>query len=553
MPVKKAGIVKVPNMNSNQPDQTSDNGENPPVIPGPLSITVSIGLIVTENDFEAHNVNRAIKETLISLEEILSSTPHTYKFVLPYHPGGEHVILESLLADPVWNRLRNPEVELLNLPGELSLPFRPFEGPVKYKLKIVNRDEATPGYNPVYDSVIDNSTLVLLVGEWEPGSEEYRKGSIFSLAKRYGRTIVAINESSGHSFRLPHDDRIFESYTNLNTYNTEKIDDKYFLTKQKQYINLLEHEANGAGLPKDLLKDIYASLLPNYTRAKILARKYRRRYISTGTLVSVLAALAVLTIAMQTLFFPQYPELVWLEVAEIALIIGLMTASRYGDYHRKWIDYNFLAERIRAAFFISIVCVTCKNPDTPPYLSLAHRPNDWMVMAFGSIVSIRPTTYCRLNIPFEPMKKFLTAAWINNRLAYYERESSRSKKIYKLLAVAGELLFAIVLVLAIIHATGVGHWEIRANITVSHLLAYLTITLPAVGSAVAAIRVQREYLRNAERYAHTVRYLTAIRNEMNHVSTMNELCSLLEEMNEITLREQQDWRIIFRFRRIEAI
>ncbi|WP_421909070.1 hypothetical protein [Methanolacinia petrolearia] len=240
---------------------------------------------------------------------------------------------------------------------------------------------------------------------------------------------------------------------------------------------------------------------------------------------------------MQTLFFTDFPELVWLEVAEIALIIGLMTASRYGDYHRKWIDYNFLAERIRAAFFISIVCVTCKSPDTPPHMSLANRPNDWMVMAFMSIVSLRPTAYCRLNIPFEPMKKFLKAAWINNSLAYYERESKRSKQRYSLLAVTGELIFVIVLFLAIIHATGIGHWEIHTDITVLHLLAYLTITLPAVGSAIAAVRVQREYLRNSERYVHIVRHLTAIRNEMKHVSTMNELCSLLYEMNEITLRE----------------
>ena len=540
-------------MKLRQPKEHYEDEENPPVIPGPLSITVSIGLIVTEDEFEAQDVNRAIKKTILSLEEILSSTPHIYKFVLPYHPGGEHILLESLLADPVWNRLRNPEVELLNLPGELSFPYRLFEGPVKYKLSVVNRDESTPGYDPVYDSVIDNSSLVLLVGEWEPGAEKYRKGSIFSLAKRYGRTIVAINQHSGHSYRLSHDDRIFETYANLNGYNTEKINERTFLAKQRQYINLLENESDRAGLPNDILKDIYASLIPNYTRAKILARKYRRNYTSTGTLVSVLAALAVLTIAMQTLFFTNYPELVWLEVAEIALIIGLMTASRYGDYHRKWIDYNFLAERIRAAFFISIVCVTCKSPDTPPHMSLANRPNDWMVMAFMSIVSLRPTAYCRLNIPFEPMKKFLKAAWINNRLAYYERESNRSKQRYNLLAVTGELIFAIVLILAIVHATGIGHWEIHTDITVSHLLAYLTITLPAVGSAIAAVRVQREYLRNSDRYVHIVRHLTAIRNEMKHVSTMNELCSLLDEMNEITLREQQDWRIIFRFRKIEAI
>ncbi|MBN1432588.1 MAG: hypothetical protein JW931_07415 [Methanomicrobiaceae archaeon] len=526
--------------------------ENPPIIPGPLSITINIGLIVTESSFNHENVKRAIKESIYHLEDILSKTPHNYKFILPYMRGGEHIIIESLLADPLWNRRRNPEVELLNLPGELSVQNKPFEGAVKYKLKFARKDGATPGFDPVYDTVIDNSNLALLVGEWEPGATQYRKGSIFSLARRYGRTIVAINPDSGQCFRMNHDDRIFESYKNLNTYNTEDLKKDYFLAKQKDYMGLLELESEKAGLPEHHLKDIYASLLPNYSRAKLLARKYRRLYSYAGTLISVLAALAVLTITLQTLFFPKYPELVWLEVAEIAMIIILMSATRYGEYHRKWMDYNFLAERIRAAFFVSIVCVTCKSPDTPPHMSLAHRPNDWMVMAFGSITSLKSSSFCRLNIPFEPMKKFIKSAWIANRLEYYIKESERTRKNYKYLATLGELLFGLVLIFAIIHATGVAHWELHVNLSVSLFLAYLTITLPAVGSAIAAIRVQREYLRNSERYAHVVRHLTSIRNAMKYVSTMNELCSLLEEMNEITLREQQDWRIIFRFRRLEA-
>ncbi len=526
--------------------------ENPPVIPGPLSITVSIGIIVTESTFDSGNVGRAIKETIYHFEEILSNTPHNYEFILPYRQGGEHVLLESLLADPIWNRLRNPEVKLLNLPGELSHQSGPFKGAVKYRLKNAEKGSKTPGFDPIYDSVIENSNLILLVGEWEPEALHYRKGSIFSLARRYGRTIVAINRDSGHNYTLLHDDRIFESYTHLNTYNTEHLNEDYFLAKQKEYMSLLERESEKAGLPKYMLKDIYTSLLPNYTRSKLLARKYMRLYSYAGTLISVLAALAVLTITMQTLFFPEYPELVWIEVAEIAMIILLMTASRYGDYHRKWIDYNFLAERIRAAFFVSIVCVTCKSPDTPPHMSLAHRPNDWMVMAFGSIVSLKSSSFCRLNIPFEPMKEFITSAWISNRLKFYEQESERSGKRYKFLATLGEFIFGLVLIFAIIHATGVAHWEIHVNLSVSLILAYLTITLPAVGSAIAAVRVQREYLRNSERYMHIVRHLTSIRNEMRHVSTMNELCSLLEEMNETTLREQQDWRIIFRFRRLEA-
>jgi len=283
----------------------------------------------------------------------------------------------------------------------------------------------------------------------------------------------------------------------------------------------------------------------------MLAKKYMRLYSLAGISVSLLAALAVFTITVQTIFFPENSLLVWLEVAEILLIIFFMICSRYCNFHRKWIDYNFLSERIRSAFFLYVVYITCKKPDTPPHMSLAHRPNDWMVMAFESLMEEVLIPYCRIDIPFEPVKKFFISAWINNRLKFYCRESKNSGKKFNLLAIAGETLFLLTLILAVIHALGIGHWELY-NIKASMVLASLTISLPAFAAAIAAIRIQKEYLRNKERYAHIERHITSVKNEMEHVKDMNALSSLLEEMNEITLREQQDWRILFRFKKIET-
>jgi uncharacterized protein HemX len=163
-----------------------------------------------------------------------------------------------------------------------------------------------------------------------------------------------------------------------------------------------------------------------------------------------------------------------------------------------------------------------------------------------------PIPYCRIDIPFEPVKKFFISAWINNRLKFYEKESKNSGKKFIYLTIAGEALFLLTLVLAVVHALGIGHWELY-NIEASMILASLTISLPAFAAAIASIRVQREYLRNKERYSHIARHITSIKNEIEHVEDMTALCNLLEEMNEITLREQQDWRILFRFRKIEAV
>jgi hypothetical protein len=256
---------------------------------------------------------------------------------------------------------------------------------------------------------------------------------------------------------------------------------------------------------------------------------------------------------MQTLFFPENPELVWVEVAEIALIILLMICSRTGNYHIKWIDYNFLAERIRSAFFLRFVCTVCEKPEDIPSMSPVRVPNDWMVMTFEAIISSGKVSYCNREVPFEPVKKFFISAWIQNRIEFYEREAEMAGLRYHTFAISGEIIFAVTMFLAIAHALGIGHWERFMGAEVPLIMAFLTITLPAFGAALSAIRVQREYHRNSERYSHLLRHLTSIKTEMMHITNMSDLCLLLKEMNEMTFREINDWKIVFRYHNIEVV
>jgi hypothetical protein len=173
-----------------------------------------------------------------------------------------------------------------------------------------------------------------------------------------------------------------------------------------------------------------------------------------------------------------------------------------------------------------------------------------MVIAFEQIVDARPTEHCRLDLPFHALRGFLLDAWIDNRISFYSEESERNSRLYQVTAHIGEALFFLTFVVAIAHAAGMDHqpgFPLPGN-----LLAVLTIVLPVAGAAVAAIRVRCEYLKNSERHAHIVRHLSALRNQIRAAQNTKDLCNLLEEMNELTLREQQDWRIIFRFRDIEA-
>ena len=528
--------------------------ENSIYPPGSLATSVQVGLIVTEHHFTAGPVLKAIKKMFLRIENVLAGTPHSYRFILPHQAGPEHIILEALFADSIWEGMSPPEITLIYCgEKEPDQTTGPFEGEIDHTIEIIRGEDATPGSNPVHDTIIDWCTLVLVIGEWEPGANLYRPGSVFDLARNHGRTIIAVDPVNGRHYEIPHDDMIFDSYTQLNQYNTENVNLSRYTATYRRYITALREETEKASLDDTILEPIYGSLLPYFTRTRLLAKKYQRLHTWTGILVTLLAALAVATITFQTIFLPEMPWLVWVEVLEISLIILLMYASRHGDFHRRWIDYNFLAERLRAAFFLCIICIQCEKPDTPPHMSMAHRPNDWMVMAFEEIMATRPISFCRLDLPYVPIKKFFRSAWVTNRLTFYENAGKSAQRTYALLTYAGVTIFFVTLILAVLHATGIGHWETDYPFRVPMLLAFFTITLPAVGSALAALRLQREYQRNAERYAHTVRHITAIRNQIQHAKNMKDLCQFLEEMNEVTLREQQDWRIIFRFRRVEAM
>jgi hypothetical protein len=293
-------------------------------------------------------------------------------------------------------------------------------------------------------------------------------------------------------------------------------------------------------------------LLPQFVRADLLAQRYQSRHTKAGSTVYTLAAAAVATVAIQTLFLPRLPQLLWLEVAGIAAILALLLASRIGDWHRKWIDYRFLAERLRAALFLCVAGIECEPPKPLPHLSLSHRPDDWMVRAFAWIWQTRPQVQPDRAIPFEPLKRFLLAAWIGDQLHYYTDTSQRYSRRHARLAHTGEALFVLTLVVAAVHAAGLGYSLGLGSSVPSNLLASAAIILPVIGAALAGIRVHREYLRNAERYSHMARHLTTVSNQIERAPDLAALTGLVEEANEVMLRENQDWRVVVLFQKLEA-
>ena len=150
---------------------------------------------------------------------------------------------------------------------------------------------------------------------------------------------------------------------------------------------------------------------------------------------------------------PDVTELLWAEVLCIFIILILLIASHFGDWNRKWIDYRFLAERLRAAIFLCTAGIKCEPPKAPQYHGLYRRYDDWIINEFmeiwGKIPQMQPMT-------FKDLKKFILEAWINHQIDYYEGASKSNRNKHRLFSWVGTSLFALTFFVAIIDAAQAG-------------------------------------------------------------------------------------------------
>ncbi|RXE55499.1 hypothetical protein ABH15_12325 [Methanoculleus taiwanensis] len=529
-----------------------------------IPFSLRIGVIGHVAVFGEEHVRDGIRTVLRRLDEILRKTPHSFTVVSSCIDEAFEPVIEEILATSGGAERGTSQYEavLLSSPAECVLnletdrerdAFRRLVGRAS-SVRVIGESGAAGGtaHEITGQNIVNTCDLLLVIwdglGDPDPGSTT----QLVRYARVAGRTLFWVHSVTGRVVEERHEDGILESLEDLNAYNGEEAGAEEIGRTCAELRDWLARKMQASGLPADLLKPLSRTMLRDYARAHLLTARYRRRYMRAGSAVYALAALAVATVTIQTLFFPEYPQLLWLEVAEIGIILLLLMASRTGGWHRKWIDYRFLTERIRAGFFMSIICVRCEKPTAPGHMSLSHRSNDWMLLAFEGILDRRPLEYCNLAIPFEPLKAFLAAAWIDDRLASYTKSSEWNRQRYTLISQIGEILFAVTLVAAAIHASEFDNSEFLSLLHYPGALAAITIILPAIGAALAGIRVQREYLRNSERYAHMMRHLSTLSSQIKRAEDMDELIDLLKEANEITLREQQDWRIMFLFRDLET-
>jgi hypothetical protein len=522
-----------------------------------IPATLRIGVTGHRNltDMQAVMVGDSVVKVLGLLDGWLSRTqqhsPHTFVAVSPLAEGADRIVARKVLEWPIVDKRFTPKLEVVlpfpeyeyvtDFSGHSSHEeFRSLLDQARSVHTLKKRRPATGAYVPVGHYVVHACDLLIAVWNGLPANGKGGTGDVVEYARSLGQSIFIINPVDGTITEEWNKERMLKSLEPLDRFNGERLDeamvDKFV---EARFISL-EKKAKASGLPLRVIDQLKIDLLPQYARASLLAKRYQSYYMWSGALIYLLSALAVIAVAVQTLFYHGPPILIWAECLMIMMILALMWALEHFELHRHWIDYRFLAERLRISIFLSAAGIGFKPLKYPPYFSLNQQSDYWIVKAFGWTLNENPKV--DMQGTFEASKNFLLKAWIDDQLSFYKKKFEKNERTMRRLDFIGYALFLITLVAALAHATDIERF-LPTIFEVGSSLIFIAIVFPMVGALLVGFQVQREYKRNAERYKQMIDPLSSISAQIRLADDKEKIADLLEKANDLMLKENQDWRV----------
>lgn len=299
---------------------------------------------------------------------------------------------------------------------------------------------------------------------------------------------------------------------------------------------------------ENLRNKLKSVLLPRFLWADALAVYYSELYRSAYVSAYFFAATAVF-IALSGLLVDPASEslqikavLVFIELIIIGFVIGIITVGRYKLWHERWLDYRALAESLRHSRFLAFVSEYGRIRDVGPVED--KRGSSWILWYIRA-------TMREIGLPTETLSgtyqwRILNAALkheIDEQISYHRGNEQSARRIDHAIHLLGTgcfiITFGILAYFLICYLLEykfgnlsdlIQHhpqtWMGTSILILKPWITFWTAGLPALGAALAGIRVQGEFRLSAETSAHTANALSGLKKDF--VKTMSREIDLHE-------------------------
>ena len=273
-----------------------------------------------------------------------------------------------------------------------------------------------------------------------------------------------------------------------------------------------------------------------------MAGYYAQTFRSGHVFNFVLAASAVL-LGLSAFALPA--SKLELAIIEFFVALAIIFNTQFGishEWHRRWLDYRQLAERLRPLRSLKLLGIASPDPPGSAANPVASRWIDWYAAgvwrAMGCPNGRIDQEQARL------LADAISCHEIAPQIAYHEDSARQIDALDRRLEVVGTGLFVLTLISSVIVIAGLmiaPEWVASTE----NWFTLLSAGLPAVGTAIFGIRFQGDFGGSAVRSRSTANTLRAIEAQLaTDKGNLSRSADLIEQSARAMLADLDEWRLI---------
>lgn len=279
-----------------------------------------------------------------------------------------------------------------------------------------------------------------------------------------------------------------------------------------------------------------------YVWSDRLANRYAQSYRSGHVFNFMLAATAAL-IGLSSLVLLKGKMV--LPVLEFAVVLAIILNTKVGrsrDWHRRWLDYRQLAERLRPMRSLKLLGVAAPDPPGSATNPVARRWTDWYAAAVWRALACPGGAIDGDGAA--ALARSIAAHELAPQIGYHRRGAEKLDRFDGRLEWIATGLFALTIagcITSLASAVFAPEWSARMG----NWLTFFSAGLPAIGGALFGIRVQGDFQGSAARSLATAQTLQQIESELTgHKTRLNRAADLVEQAARAMFADLGEWRLI---------
>jgi hypothetical protein len=443
--------------------------------------------------------------------------------------------------------------------------------PVPLRTRRIREDRHDPGdqaelrrqaYRQAGQYVVDHCDVLIAVWDGQPSRGRGGTAETIQYALDQNRPIIRVWGDSFEVLNRVNNNGLDASALDaIDRFNRQTI----AAEQRASYVKNLDHKhfeepETAREIPASVRKFVNEGLFPYYAQASIMAEESQKQFHRAGKFIYAFCAAAVGCAALGVLF-PSLAVIGFSAELVLLIIISLtLRRARRKHRHQSWIENRFLVERIRCGIFMAICGVEPRPIEVLPYMGHSQTVNDWTVRVFDEIWDrLPPLPGCSQGDCLN-LNAYVREVWIGEQVNFHKGKKEGEGQARKRLAKASQIVLPTTIAAAALHLLLL-FWRPAAAAPESlHLLhqglhrglAFIALLFPAIAASLAGVEAHREHLRLEKRSANMGPQLERLNRQMASATDPERFESLLQQVDEIMLRETQDWLMLMRYVEIKA-